>query len=84
MSLEHAPRKKDAGAWCSADQVVPLLLSDLGVAAMLGCSRPTVWRRVADGTLPKAIKIGGLTRWPRDEIIAVIERAKAARDGEAV
>lgn len=29
--------------------------------------------RVADGTLPKPIKIGGLTRWVRPEIDAVVD-----------
>ena len=60
-----------------------LLISDLGVAAIIGFSRATVWRRVADGTLPRPIKIGHLTRWSRAEIEAVIEAALAARDEAA-
>jgi predicted DNA-binding transcriptional regulator AlpA len=48
-------------------------------AAFLQISVPTFWRRVADGTIPKPVKLGGLSRWPQSEIIAVIEDAKARR-----
>jgi predicted DNA-binding transcriptional regulator AlpA len=48
-------------------------------AAYLQVSIPTFWRRVADGTVPKPVKIGTLSRWPRSEIVAVIENAKARR-----
>lgn len=56
----------------------PLLTVREGAAA-LQISIPTFWRRVADGTVPKPVKIGALSRWPRSEIIAVIEKAKALR-----
>ncbi len=46
---------------------------------MLGCSRATFWRRVNDGTVSQPVRIGGMSRWPVSEIIAVIERAKAQR-----
>ncbi len=59
------------------------LLKDREGAAMLGVSVPTFWRRVADGTIPKPIKLGALSRWPQSEILAVIERAKAARQTAA-
>lgn len=49
-------------------------------AALLGVSIPTFWRRVSDGIVTKPVKLGNLSRWPRSEILAVIERAKAARD----
>lgn len=49
-------------------------------AALLQISVPTFWRRVADGTVPKPVKIGALSRWPRSEIVAVIEHAKAQRE----
>lgn len=55
------------------------LLKDKEVAGILSMSVPTVWRRVADGTIPKPVKIGALSRWPRSEILAVIESAKAQR-----
>lgn len=61
-----------------------ILLTDHAGAALLGISRATFWRRVADGTLPKPIKIGHATRWRRAEVLAAIERATAERDaGEA-
>ena len=50
------------------------------LATEFHCSLSTIWRRVADGTFPKPIKIGGLTRWVRPEIDAVIDRAKRDRD----
>lgn len=57
----------------------PLLTAREG-AIYLQISVPTFWRRVADGTIPPAIKLGGLSRWPQSEIAAVIEQAKARRD----
>ena len=55
------------------------LLKDREAAPLLGISVPTFWRRVADGTVPKPIKLGALSRWPQSEILEVIEKAKAAR-----
>ena len=57
-----------------------ILLSDNTGAALLGISRATWWRRVNDGTLPRPLKIGGATRWRRDELLAAIEKATAERD----
>jgi len=65
------------------ETITPALLSDQGVAALLDMSRASVWRRVNDQTLPQPIRIGGLTRWSRAEIEAVIEAALAARDEAA-
>lgn len=56
------------------------LLSVKDTARALGCSVATVWRRVADGTIPKPVKTGGTTRWPQSEIVEVIDGAKAQRD----
>lgn len=55
------------------------LLTARESAAILQVSVPTFWRRVADGTVPPAVKLGCLSRWPKSEIIAVIEDAKARR-----
>lgn len=55
------------------------LIRDSDAAVMLGCSKATFWRRVADGTFPRPVKIGSMSRWPESEIIAVIENAKAQR-----
>ena len=56
----------------------PLLTVREG-AAQLNVSVPTFWRRVADGTIPRPVKLGGLSRWPQSEIAGVIQKAKARR-----
>lgn len=48
-------------------------------ATMLGLSEASVWRRVNDRTLPQPIRIGGATRWVRDELIEAISAAQAKR-----
>lgn len=48
-------------------------------AHWLGLSVTSFYRRVADGTIPAPIKLGGMSRWPQSEILAVIDRLKAAR-----
>lgn len=53
------------------------------VADLLRCHVATVWRRVAAGTLPQPIRIGGSTLWDLAEIEALIEAMLAARDSEA-
>ena len=60
-------------------QITDPLLTVRESAALLQLSIPTYWRRVADGTITKPVKLGGLSRWPKSEILAVIETAKAAR-----
>jgi len=62
----------------AAGNIEPLI-RDADAARMLCCSKATFWRRVADGTIPRPIKIGGMSRWPQSEIAAVIEQAKARR-----
>lgn len=57
----------------------PLLTAREG-AAELQISIPTFWRWVANGTLRKPVKLGGLSRWPRSELIEFIEKAKAKRE----
>ena len=57
----------------------PLLTAREG-ALELQISVPTFWRWVANGTLPKPVKLGGMSRWPQSELLAVIDRAKAKRD----
>jgi predicted DNA-binding transcriptional regulator AlpA len=79
MSLEFSPIRE--GARGSLGSVGRMLISDIEVAALLSCSRATVWRRVADGTLPAPLKFGGLSRFVLSEISARIESAKAARAG---
>ncbi|MFC3613348.1 helix-turn-helix transcriptional regulator [Lutimaribacter marinistellae] len=55
------------------------LLTVKEAAVILSISVPSFWRRVADGSVPKPIKLGGSSRWPRSEILAVIADAKARR-----
>lgn len=56
----------------------PLLTAREG-AKILQVSLPTFYRLIADGTLPKPIKMGSLSRWSQSEILAAIENAKAKR-----
>lgn len=62
-----------------AAEDVDTLIRDCDAARILGCSKATFWRRVADGTIPKPLKIGGMSRWPQSEIVAVIDEAKTQR-----
>ncbi len=59
------------------------LLRDKEVAAQLRVSVPTVWRRVKDGTIPKPLKIGSLSRWQQSDIKAVIDAARRRSVGVA-
>lgn len=82
MKAFHLPERAlqtANGARGPPDQPRQCLLSDRQVGTVLGLSRATVWRRVADGTLPKPVKIGGLTRWVSSEVEAVVLRAMADR-----
>lgn len=48
-----------------------LLLSDRQVAALLSCSRRTVWKMASCGDLPKPVRVGSRTvRWRRTDIEA--------------
>lgn len=42
------------------------------VAALLSCTRATVWRRSAAGQLPKPRKFGASARWNVGELRAVL------------
>ena len=56
------------------------LIRDADGATMMGCSKATFWRRVADGTVPRPIKIGGTSRWRRSDIESVIAKAESQRE----
>ena len=60
-------------------QPIDPMLTIREAAAILQISVPTFNRHVANGLVPKPIKLGGLSRWMHSEILAVIETAKAAR-----
>jgi len=64
-------------------QITDPLLTPRESAAYLRISLPSFWRRVADGTIPRPVKLGSSSRWPLSEIQAVVEFAKAKRDGTA-
>jgi excisionase family DNA binding protein len=55
------------------------LLTIREVAANLKVSIATVNRRVADGTLPKPLKLGRLSRWAQSEILAAVAAARDRR-----
>jgi predicted DNA-binding transcriptional regulator AlpA len=42
------------------------------VAAIRGCSVPTVWRHASQGILPKPKKLGGVTAWNVGELRAAM------------
>lgn len=62
-----------------SDPIIDPLLTVQEGSALLKVSVPTFWRWVAKGLLPKAVKLGGMSRWPQSEIIAFVEKAKAVR-----
>ena len=67
----------------TTENEAPVLLDVKALAALFQASPSTIWRRVNDGTLPRPVRIGGMTRWARDEIDAVIDCAKDQREGAA-
>ncbi|WP_273249204.1 helix-turn-helix transcriptional regulator [Sediminimonas qiaohouensis] len=50
------------------------LLTVTQVATMFSAGNSTIWRWAKAGTIPKPIKVGGATRWLREEVIAHIEK----------
>lgn len=57
------------------------LLKAREVADFLQVSIPTLYRRMADGSLPKPVKLGQLSRWPQSEILAAVKAAGDRRPG---
>lgn len=56
------------------------LLKVQEVAHLLAISTREVWRRADSGDLPKPLRLGGkIRRWLREEIEAIIEKAKRQR-----
>ncbi len=56
------------------------LIRDAEAAKIIGCSKSSFWRRVADGTFPQPVKFGGLSRWLKTDIIEAIDAAKEKRN----
>lgn len=59
------------------------LLRDVEACEILGISKPTFWRWVRAGTLPKPLKLGSLSRWPRSDMTKFIQRAASQRETAA-
>lgn len=56
------------------------LLKVQDVAELFAISVREVWRRADSGQLPKPLRLGGkVRRWLREEIEAIIEKAKSQR-----
>lgn len=70
---------RDNGLLAASRAGLDPLLNVREAAALLTISVPSFWRRVADGTIPKPLKLGNAYRWPLSELLAVIEAAKAQR-----
>lgn len=50
---------------------IPRYYRDVDMARALGCSRSTIWRWVANGVIPRPLKIGGLARFTDDHWEAI-------------
>lgn len=55
------------------------LLTDKDVAALFSCGVSTVWRWASNGTIPKPVKIGGVSRWRMTDLAPLLG---AAADNE--
>ncbi|MFV2053165.1 helix-turn-helix transcriptional regulator [Aliiroseovarius sp. YM-037] len=49
------------------------------LAAKLGLGKSSIYRRIEDGTLPKPIKIGNLSRFKESEVNEALQRLEAQR-----
>lgn len=77
-SLSLTPAEPEDSDEVSIDRV-DLLLTGREAAALLRCGVSTFHRWVTLGLVGQPLKLGGTSRWPRSEILAVIEAAKAKR-----
>jgi excisionase family DNA binding protein len=57
----------------------PLLLTDKQVGALLGCSPRHIHRLADKGELPRPIKLGHLTRWPRSVVEQFVRELRTGR-----
>ncbi len=60
-----------------------ILLTDRKSAKLLHMSVSTFRRHVTNGSLPKPLKFGFLSRWLQSDLINVIEQAKQQRQSDA-
>lgn len=52
----------------SSEPEGPLLIPDVECARLAGISRTSWWKLVSAGRVPACVKVGGSTRWHREEI----------------
>jgi len=57
----------------------PLLLTAQALGTLLDINRSTVWAWHSSGRIPLPVKIGGVTRWRRNEIEAWLEAGAPGR-----
>jgi predicted DNA-binding transcriptional regulator AlpA len=58
------------------------LIDVMEVCGLLGGINPaTAYRWVKSGLLPKPLKVGGLSRWNRDEVLAAFAKMTGGRNG---
>ncbi len=62
---------------------IPKLMRLAEVAETLGRSRSSIYRDVAEGRIPKPVKIGGSPKWFSSEILAMMEKMAETRDAAA-
>ncbi len=60
-----------------------ILLTDRESAKLLHMSVSTFRRHVTNGSLPKPLKFGFLSRWLQSDLMNVIEQAKQQRQSDA-
>ncbi|WP_375659460.1 helix-turn-helix transcriptional regulator [Bartonella sp. MR30HLJHH] len=60
-----------------------ILLTDRESAKLLHMSVSTFRRHVTNGSLPKLLKFGFLSRWLQSDLLNVIEQAKQQRQNDA-
>ncbi|WP_208433097.1 helix-turn-helix transcriptional regulator [Bartonella taylorii] len=60
-----------------------VLLTDRESVKLLHMSVSTFRRHVTNGSLPKPLKFGFLSRWLQSDLINVIEKAKQQRQSDA-
>ena len=53
------------------------------LAELLGIGRSSIYRRIEDGTLPKPIKLGKLSRFSENAVVAALRELGNTSDQEA-
>jgi len=56
----------------------PLLLTPEQAARRLGMAVRTLWKRLAEGAVPRPVKVGSLTRWRARDLDAWVSSLPTA------